>query len=85
MPYIDVDIEVNEFLSYCRKKDIKELIESLVVDGHLPESVLKINEDNKKTFSEIEFSEKLEQLKSKYFSISTEEEEFFQSVFKRLL
>lgn len=85
MPYIDVDIEVNEFLSYCKKKDIKELIESLVVDGHLPESVLKINEDNKKTFSEIEFSEKLEQLKSKYFSISTEEEEFFQSVFKRLL
>ncbi len=85
MPYIDVDIDVNEFLSYCRKKDIKELIESLVVDGHLPESVLKINEDNKKTFSEIEFSEKLEQLKSKYFSISTEEEEFFQSVFKRLL
>lgn len=85
MPYIDVDIDVDEFLSNCRKRDIREIIESLVDDGHLPNSVLKMNEDVRKTLSEIEFSEKLDQLKNKYYSLSSEEEELFEKVFKRLL
>ncbi len=85
MPFIDVDIDVDEFVSNCRKRDIKELIESLVDSGHLPKSVLKMSEDDRRTLGEIEFSEKLEVLKSKYYSLSPEEEEFFEKVFKRLL
>lgn len=85
MPYIDVDIDVDEFLRNCRKRDIREIIESLVDYGHLPNSVLKMNEDVRKTLSEIEFSEKLDQLKNKYYSLSSEEEELFEKVFKRLL
>lgn len=85
MPYIDVDIDVDEFVSSCRKRDIKELIESLVDGGHLPKSVRKTSEEDRRTFGEIKFSEKLEVLKSKYYSLSPEEEEFFEKVFKRLL
>jgi len=36
MPYIDLDIEVYEFVRACSKRDIKELIKELVEEGHLP-------------------------------------------------
>jgi hypothetical protein len=34
---------------------------------------------------EVDFSEKLEKLKLKYYSLSQEEEEFFEKVFKKYL
>jgi hypothetical protein len=40
MPYIDVDIDVDEFVNACSQREIKELINILKDDGHLhdPES-----------------------------------------------
>ena len=42
MPYItaynvdvDLDIDVDDFLSECSSKEIKELINALIEDGHL--------------------------------------------------
>jgi hypothetical protein len=40
MPYIDVDIDVDEFVNACSQREIKELINILKDDDHLhdPES-----------------------------------------------
>lgn len=38
MPYIDVDIDIDDFLRNCSSREIKEVIEYLREDGHLPDA-----------------------------------------------
>ena len=88
MPLIDIDVD--DFLYSCSSYDIKELITALVEDGHLPKEVLnKEGEVREETIrrgrGEEEFSQKLESLKTKYYSLSQEEEELFDKVFKKHL
>jgi DNA-binding MarR family transcriptional regulator len=90
MPYIDIDIEPYEFVRACNKSDIKELIKELVDDGHLPQALYNEKGEVKKSikptgYGEREFEEKLDKLKSKYYSLTNEEEEYFEKVFSRLL
>ena len=85
-----IDIDVDDFLYSCSSYDIRELITALVEDGHLPKEVLnKEGEVREETIrrgrGEEEFSERLESLKTKYYSLSQEEEEFFDRVFKKYL
>lgn len=88
MPSIDIDVD--DFLMGCSKWDIKDLIKSLVEDGHLPKELLNEKKEVKSSikprgYGEIQFEEKLEQLKSKFYSLTKEEEEYFEKVFSRLL
>ena len=90
MPYIDLDIEVYEFVRACSKRDIKELIKELVEEGHVPKDLYYENgevkkEMSRKTASEIDFEEKLDKLKLKYFSLGRDEEESLEKIFKRHL
>jgi len=90
MPYIDIDIEIYEFVRACSKRDIKELIKELVEEGHLPKDLYYENgevkkEMSRKTTSEIEFSNNLDKLKEKYFSLNQEEEVFLTKIFKKYL
>ncbi len=48
MPYIDVDINIDEFVDICSSRDIKELIEYLRDNKHLPDVE---DEDEEKTES----------------------------------
>jgi hypothetical protein len=85
-----IDIDVDDFLYSCSSYDIRELITALVEDGHLPKEVLnKEGEVREETIrrgrGEEEFSQRLESLKTKYYSLSQEEEEFFDKLFKRYL
>jgi uncharacterized protein YjaG (DUF416 family) len=88
MPYIDLDIEVYEFVRACSKRDIKELIKELVEEEHLPKEIYNEKGEVKKemirrTSSEIEFSNNLDKLKEKYFSLSQEEELFLTKIFNK--
>ena len=83
-----IDIEVDEFVWSCSEYDIKELIKVLVENEHLPEGIIDQSGEIKteyprKGIMEVDFSEKLEKLKLKYYSLSQEEEEFFDKVFKK--
>jgi len=85
-----IDIDVDDFLYSCSSYDIRELITALVEDGHLPKEVLtKEGEVREETIrrgrGEEEFSQRLESLKTKYYSLSQEEEEFFHKIFKKYL
>jgi hypothetical protein len=77
-----VDVDVDDFVSACNKKEIEELIETLVDDGHLPASV--INSVNVGVL-ESEFFEKIDMLKDKYYSLSREDEETMNNLFKKYL
>lgn len=88
MPSVDIDID--EFLTSCRSYDIKYIIKCLVEDGHLPKELYNEQGEVKKVlkptgYGEIQFEEKLEKLKMKYYSLTKEEEDFFEKVFSRLL
>lgn len=90
MPYIDIDIEIYEFVRSCSKNEIKELIEELIDNDHLPKDVLNKKGDvkkemSRKTGSEIDFAQKLDKLKEKYFSLSQEEDLFLQNIFNKYI
>lgn len=90
MPYVDIDIEIYEFVRSCSKSEIKELIEELVENDHLPKDVINTKGDvkkemSRKTNSELEFATKLDKLKEKYFSLSQEEELSLNNIFNKHL
>lgn len=85
-----IDIDVDDFLYSCSSYEVRELITALVEDGHLPKEVLnkegEVREESiRRGRGEEEFSQRLESLKTKYYSLSQEEEEFFDKVFKKYL
>jgi L-arabinose isomerase len=90
MPYIDIDIEIYEFVRSCTKREIQELIEELIENDHLPKDVINPKGDvkkemSRKTNSELVFAEKLDKLKEKYFSLSQEEELSLNNIFNKYI
>lgn len=52
MPYIDIDIDIDEILSNCSQSDIKYIIKCLIDDGYLtPDRDVDFKE---KTYSYVE-------------------------------
>jgi len=81
-----VDVDVDEFISACSKREINKMIECLVEENHIPESVLTHNGGKEKRGRmEEEFIDKLDQLKEKFYSLSSEEEEHLNQIFKKHL
>jgi hypothetical protein len=78
-----VDVDVDEFVSSCSKREIKELIECLVEDGHLEKNQFIKQPDDKKGVLEEEFLNKLEVLSTKYYSMSEEELEFIDNLYNK--
>ena len=78
-----VDVDVDEFVSSCSKREIKELIECLVEDGHLEKNQFVKQPDDKKGVLEEEFLNKLEVLSTKYYSMSGEEVEFIDNLYNK--
>jgi hypothetical protein len=73
--YNDIDItELDDM-------DIKELIGSLVDNGHLPEYL----RGGDKSFLELAFSEKLGKLSTQWVRISIEDEKILEELFKKYL
>ena len=88
MPYFDyegdINIDVDDFISACDSRDIKDLIEALVEDGHLPKSVLETEVNNVAGVAESEFENALDNLRGKWNRLTTEEEEIIVKISKRL-
>ena len=86
MPEFDtyVDVDVDDFLSACNKKEIEELIDTLIEDGHLPQNVSKEHQI-KLGVLESDFVDKMDQLKEKYYRLSQEDEKTLENLFKKYL
>jgi hypothetical protein len=88
MAYVNVDIEVDEFVDSCDKREIKELVSYLIDEGHLPESVLNNDGDIRDTkigSLQQEFIDNVDKLKGKYYSLSSEDEGEIMKIFKKYL
>jgi type III secretory pathway lipoprotein EscJ len=80
--YIDVDVD--EMLDACSSREKDELIDLLVEEGLVKRLVGK-NGDSKLSIMESEFFEKIDMLKNKYYSLSREDEETMNNLFKKYL
>jgi|688.fasta_scaffold781357_3 hypothetical protein len=78
-----VDVDVDEFVSSCSKREIKELIECLVEDGHLEKNQFIKQPNDKKGVFEEEFLNKLEVLSTKYYSMSEEEVDMIDNLYNK--
>ena len=87
---VSIDIQIEEFVWACSSYDIKELIKVLVENEHLPKGLINEKgevrtELGRKTNNEIDFMDKLDKLKEKYYSLTQEEELSLKSIFDRHL
>jgi len=86
MPEFDntIDVDVDDFVSACSKREIKELIDELVIHGHISKSAAK-QPDKDTGVLESFFIEKMEKLKEKYHRLSQEDEKTLEDLFKKYL
>lgn len=80
---VDVDITVDEFVSECSSREIKELITALVEDGHLKPSAAKGGVPTNLTAKQLEFVEMLDVLFENYYSMSNEECELIEQLYRK--
>jgi hypothetical protein len=79
-----VDVDVDEFLSECSKREITELIDALIEDGHISKSSI-ITANTNVGVLESDFLEKMGKLQEKYYRLSQEDEKTLEDLFKKYL
>ncbi len=86
MPEFDtyVDVDIDDFVSACSKREIKELIDILIEDGHISKSSI-ISADENVGVLETDFLEKMGKLQEKYYRLSQEDEKTLEDLFKKYL
>lgn len=86
MPEFDsyVDVDVYDFVSACNKREIKDLIDVLIEDGHINEHSV-INPTSKMGLLESMFIEKMNALSTCYYRLTPEEEETLEKLFKKYI
>lgn len=75
MANLDVDIDVDDFMDQCSKKEIKEVIEWLKDNDHIFDHQLEEIQTPRSYTSE-KFEEALLKLRGRSTSFTTEEEEY---------
>ena len=80
---VEVDIDVDDFLSECSSREIKELINALIEDGHLKRHPLIPDYEDKLGKTEEEFLNKLHIISTKYYSMSQEELDTIDNLYNK--
>ena len=80
---VEVDINVDDFLSECSSREIKELINVLIEDGYLEKHPLVPGYDEKLGVMEKEFLNKLHTISKKYYSMSEMEIEMINYIYEK--
>ena len=76
-----VDVDVDDFVLSCNKREIKELVEFLYEQGHISTSVITSHESQ--GVLESFFMEKMDKLREKYYRLSQEDEQILEDLFKK--
>jgi len=80
---VDLDIDVDDFLSECSKREIKEVINTLIEHGYLEKHPLIPGQDEKLGTMEKEFLNKLYTISTKYYSMSEMEIEMINYIYEK--
>jgi hypothetical protein len=86
MSYINVEVEVDvdDFISSCDRRDIKYLIESLIEEGHLDESVIYKNKSKyPPTPGEELHRDNCTKIYNNYYQMSNEDVDLIESIAKK--
>jgi hypothetical protein len=82
MPQIDFDVDVDDFVSACSRREINELIEELDYHGYINKETV-ISQDRTIGLMEKMFLEKMSKLSSCYYRLTPEEEKTLETLFKK--
>lgn len=87
MPDFSAQIEIEpwEYVSECSKRDIEELIDVLINDGHLDTFNGKVKPSNSNTLMDDEWNEALEKLRNSRHLLSIEEENRITDIAKKFI
>lgn len=77
-----IDIDPDEFIDNCSKREIQELIESLVDSGHISRTAIS-TPDDKKSVLDLEWDEIMDKLIKNRVMLSNDEEEIIRNISKR--
>lgn len=75
----EVDVDVNEFMDACSRREIKEVINYLKKNRHLSH----LNNDSNMSLNESEFEDNLFAISGNYLNVTKEEEEVISKIAKR--
>lgn len=78
---VETEVDIDDFLNACSSKDIDELVDALIEDGHISEKA-KLSYDCYSA-AEAYFEEALEKLKGKWNMLTQEEEEIILKIANR--
>lgn len=81
MPYIDV--EIDEFLDSCSKREIQQIINVLIKDGWINKSDTEPEDSKFRGSDEKIYEEALKKLHGKWNVLTKEEEEIILKISKR--
>jgi len=84
MPYIDVDIDVDDYINACDTHDIKEIIELLIEHGHIKKSAIEPEIKSSIGIDEQGYEDALDKLSGKWNMLSREEEVQILKIANRL-
>jgi len=76
------DVSINDFLSNCDSRDITDIIDTLIAEGHIKPSQ-RDNYSERLTVPEQIFEEALDKIHGKWNLLSKEEEEAIMALAKR--
>ena len=77
MPYIDIDIDVDDFISSCSSREKENLVKDLAEEGYKYEDGQTINSPN---VDDIEWTEILDKLKKIRFMMDSEDEAIIKRI-----
>jgi len=81
MPLFDLDIDVDEFLSTCSKREINQIIDALIEDGYLNKSSLPTSKNV--CIAQQEHIDSCTKLVNNYYQLSIEECEILKKISNR--
>jgi ribosomal protein S8 len=80
--YAEVAVEVDDFLSSCGSKEIKQVIDKLKEDGHLSNINVPIPE-NEQLISDKNWNQTCQKLSEIRLQMSTEDMEVIENILKK--
>lgn len=80
--YADVDVEVDEFVSSCSRREIKDLIDVLIEEGHLT-NIQPPTPVDERTMMEQEWIDLCEKLSHVRLQLSYEDENVIRDILKK--
>jgi hypothetical protein len=88
MPYINVDVDLDDIYDEMSRYDKEEMAEWLIDDGilenHKNLNIRKLVRGNEESFDEEQFRNNLTKLWSNFYQLSNEDEEIIKTIANKL-